>query len=299
MPLFIVLEILDWGLYKFLFHKLLTLKKHTMLRVLFIVPFLLSSCSEKGDYAINAAIAKTQAAAKIAAAELPVDSLLVGIQDKINQAFVQSLISHKNDALVSLGNRLSDLAKTKKQNLIIYWQSYLKYHTAIFYLEGNNKKASEQEVTNAINLLKKVQDKNSEDYALLALMQAFSIQFKTNEAVFISTGLNDNLKQSFAQDPDNIRACYVFASNDFYTPAKYGGGKQAQKYLLKAIALPAQKIKNSYLPSWGKEESYELLIRTYIQQKKIALAKKYYEEGLKQFPDSYIIKQLAPKLADK
>jgi pentatricopeptide repeat protein len=102
-----------------------------------------------------------------------------------------------------------------------------------------------------------------------------------------------------AIDATNIRGYYVFANNDFYTPEKYGGGKEAEEYLLKAIALPAQNIKNEYLPSWGMEESYEILIRLYIQNENWDLAKKYFQEGIGDFPESYAINQLAAKLVRK
>ena len=100
-------------------------------------------------------------------------------------------------------------------------------------------------------------------------------------------------------DSTNLRGYYVFASNDFYTPEKYGGGQDAEKYLIKAISLPDQKIKNDYLPSWGKEESYEMLIKLYIKKEKWVLAKKYFQEGNKEYPESYTINQLASKLVGK
>jgi uncharacterized protein HemY len=96
-----------------------------------------------------------------------------------------------------------------------------------------------------------------------------------------------------------LRAYYVYANNDFRTPEKYGGGKEAETYLLKAVSLPAQMMRNEYLPSWGKEESYEVLIKLYIRQEKWDLAKKYFQEGIKEFPDSYTINQLASKLVGK
>ena len=117
--------------------------------------------------------------------------------------------------------------------------------------------------------------------------------------MFISSSIKKNLKKAIAIDSTNLRAYYVYASNDFHTPEKYGGGKEAEKYLLKAISLPSQKIKNDYLPSWGKEESYEMLIKLYIKKEKWDLAKKYFQEGIAAYPESYTINQLASKLVDK
>ena len=102
--------------------------------------------------------------------------------------------------------------------------------------------------------------------------------------------------QAISLDSANLRAYYVYASNDFYTPEAFGGGQEAEKYLLKALSLPTQKIANEYLPSWGKEEAYELLIKLYIKQEKWGLAKKFFHQGLAEFPESYPINQLAPKL---
>jgi len=97
-------------------------------------------------------------------------------------------------------------------------------------------------------------------------------------------------------DSTNVRAYFVYGSNDFYTPEQYGGGKEAEKYLLKAISMPTQKEKNNILPSWGKEEAYEILIRLYIKKENWDLAEKYFHEGIEEFPDSYSINQLKPKL---
>lgn len=100
-------------------------------------------------------------------------------------------------------------------------------------------------------------------------------------------------------DPENIRANFVYASNDFYTPEMYGGGKEAESYLLKALELPSQKVENTYLPSWGREEAYEMLIKVYIKAEKWNEAKEHYAAGIEEFPRSYVINQLAAKLINK
>lgn len=220
------------------------------------------------------------------------DSLLFGIQDKIYNAFVNKLISPENDELNQLSNELEQLYITNDQNLILYWQSYLQFYSSVYYLKQSNKKAAEKEIDKGINCLKNMKNKNSEDYALLSMLQGFSIQFKAARAMFIGPETKENAKKAMALDSANLRAYYVYASNDFYTPKKYGGGKEAEKHLLKAISLPDQKVKNEYLPNWGKEESYEMLIRIYIKKEKWDLARKYFHEGIKEYPDSYTIHQL-------
>ncbi|MDC9722644.1 MAG: hypothetical protein PSN34_07705 [Urechidicola sp.] len=265
-----------------------------MIRLL-LISLLFVSC--KGN---TTEIAKVEAISYSAQIEqIKSDTLLVGIQGKIYDAFVQSLMSKDNKALSELSNNLDELNKSKKQNLILYWQSYLQFYSSIYYLKKGDKEIAEKEIDKGINWLNEMKNKNSEDYALLAMLQGFGIQFKGMKAMFVSSDIKKNLKKAIAIDSTNLRAYYVYASNDFHTPKKYGGGKETEEYLLKAISLPIQKIKNDYLPSWGKEEAFEMLIKFYIKNEKWDLAKKQYQEGIAAYPKSYTISQLATKLVGK
>ncbi len=96
-----------------------------------------------------------------------------------------------------------------------------------------------------------------------------------------------------------MRAYYIAGSSDYYTPEKYGGGKKVAQHLHKAIELPTQKMPNAYLPSWGKAEAYEILIKWYIRKEKWDLAKEYFQQGVKEFPENYQLNQLAAKLVGK
>jgi len=230
-------------------------------------------------------INKTEIASYLTQSEnVQSDSLLVDIQSKIYNAFVQDRTSPENNALNKLNIRLENLYKAKNQNLILYWRSYLKFYSSINYLIKGDNKSAENAINNGIELIQSVEKKYSEDYALLAMIQSFSIQFNPGNAMYISVDIKKNVNSAISLDSTNMRAWYVLASNDFYTPEQYGGGKEAEKYLLKAISLPAQKIKNDYLPSWGKEESYEMIIKLYIKKEKWDLAKKYFQEGITTFP---------------
>lgn len=227
------------------------------------------------------------------------DSLLVDIQSKIFNAFVQDRTSPENNALNELNIRLENLYKARNLNLILYWRSYLQFYLSINSLINGDNKTAENKINNGIELIESIEKKNSDDYALLAMLQGFSIQFNPMNAMYISADIKKNVNNAMSLDSTNLRAWYVLASNDFYTPEQYGGGKEAEKYLLKAISLPAQKIKNDYLPSWGKEESYEMIIKLYIKKEKWDLAKKYFQDGIAAFPKSYVINQLASELVGK
>jgi tetratricopeptide (TPR) repeat protein len=227
-----------------------------------------------------------------------VQTSLAQIEKRIYTAFVESIMKNDISSLVTIDAELQGITKKNQANLVWYWRSYLNYYKAIYYLRQGDKKQSEEACDEAVNWLDDLENKTSEDYALLALIQSFGIQFKGMKAMFISSKIKKNAKKAIALEPKNLRAHYVFASNDYYTPEKYGGGKQAEKFLLKAIALPDQKVKNPYLPSWGKEQAYEMLIKLYIKKKELENTKKYFKEGIKLYPESYNIKQLAAKLID-
>jgi len=262
-----------------------------MIRLLFI-SLLFVSCTGNTTQKSNSEIISYQKQIE----SFKSDSSIIGIQNKIKTAFAQSLRSKSDRSLIEINTKLKDSAKTKKQNIISYWQAYAQFYTSIFYLANEDKKRSEKEVDKGIDYLKGLRNKNSEDYALLAMLQGYSIQFKGMQAMYIGPEATKNAKKAIDLDSTNMRAYFVYGSNDFYTPEQYGGGKEAEKYLLKAISIPTKKEESSVLPSWGKEESYELLIRLYIKEGNLELAEKYYHKGIKEFPDSYIINQLKPEL---
>ncbi len=224
---------------------------------------------------------------------------LLNIQESIFNAFVKSIMAKDNTPLNLIDVKLSQLYQTNKHDLILYWHTYLQYYSAIYHLEIGDKKGSEKEIDRGIDYIKSIKSKNSEDYALLALLQSFSIQFKGISAPFIAQRVKKNARKAIAIDSSNLRAYFVYASNDFYTPSKYGGGKKAEEYLLKAISLKEQTIKNDFLPSWGKEEAYEMLIKLYIKKENWQKAKTYFQEGITVFPKSYAINQLASELVGK
>lgn len=227
------------------------------------------------------------------------DTLLMGIEGKIYDTFVQCLMQQDHKPLLKLSNELEEFKTIDKGNITLYWRSYLQFYSSIYFLKIGNRAVAEKEVDKGIDWLNEIQTKHSEDYALLAMLQGFSIQFKGAETRDIGSNAKDNGEKAIALDSTNIRAHYVFASNNSYSSLTANGGEEVEKHLLKAISLPAQKVQNDFLPSWGKEQSFEMLIKVYIKMEKWSLAKKYYQEGIKEFPESHTIKQLAAKLVGK
>ncbi|MEL7342181.1 MAG: hypothetical protein AAGM67_16985, partial [Bacteroidota bacterium] len=172
-----------------------------------------------------------------------------------------------------------------------------QYYSAIYYGANGQKDKSERTINQAIERLENLKGKNAEDYALLSLAQSYSIQFQSSfKAVMISSRVKANGEKALAIDPANLRAYYVLASNDYYTPEKYGGGTKAESYLLKALEQPDQAVANPYLPSWGRAEAYEMLIKFYIKKQAWDKAKTQYQAATQHFPDHYQINKLASQL---
>ncbi len=224
------------------------------------------------------------------------DTILSNLQNKIQWAINKDIKAGEIQELEKINQNLASLHKQHPQKIIRYWQAYAQFYTAIAYTELKNKSEAEKANDIGIQFLKELEHKNSEDYALLALMQGFSIPFKGMRVVFISSAAKENAQLAIRLDTTNLRAYYVAANNDFYTPKAYGGGLLVEKYLIKAISLPDQRIKNPYMPSWGREESYQLLIRYYLKNNQPAKAKIYYQKAISLFPQSDRIKRLEEEI---
>ncbi len=228
------------------------------------------------------------------------ENIMENIQNKIEKAFTTAFQEKNPQKMEQLKLQLSNIYKKNPQNMVLYWRAYLQYYSAIYYLVQKNREQSEKEIDKAVEWLEDMKNKNSEDYALLSLTQGFAIQFKSMvKKIMISSKIAKNSKQAIEKDSLNIRGYYAYASNDFYRPERFGGGKEVEKYLLKAITLPEQNIRNSYLPSWGKTKCYGMLIQWYIKKGNREKAKHYYNEAVKLYPNNYSIKNLQTQITQK
>jgi len=223
-------------------------------------------------------------------------NLLDSIQSKIYNVFVADMTRQENVEMKKLNRELLSLSKEKSNAIINYWLGYLQFYQGIFYLQTKQNENAKNEINKGIDIINEIKSKTSEDYALLSRLQSISLQFAGMKVMSLSKVMTENSKTALKLDPENLRANFIYGSNDFYTPEMYGGGKEAEKYLLKAISLPEQKISNKYLPSWGKDEAYEMLIKFYLKKGNKDKAKHYYEEAIKLYPQNFMIMQLSGKI---
>lgn len=218
------------------------------------------------------------------------------IQMEIDNSLSKSLELNSLKPLEQYSKHLTANEMVYSENSIRYWQAYISYQKAVYYLIQGDQSASEESCDFGIGLLNHNDNKNSEDYALLANLEAFSIQFKGAKVLVIAPRLRKNARKAIALDSLNLRAFYVLGSNDFYTPKQYGGGKKTELYLKKALSIPSKKNTNSFSPNWGREESYALLAQFYLEENFPTKAQDIINEGLLIFPENYQLKILLKKL---
>jgi hypothetical protein len=219
------------------------------------------------------------------------DTILNNIQLKITTATYESFAKSNTQKLDAIETFLEGNI-TYNENLKNYWIAYINYYKTIIAMQLKNKDLGSKSNKKGIQILEANKFKNSDDYALLALIKGLSYNYASGmEAPAISMDIAKIIEKGFETDNENYRVYYAQGSIDFYTPKEFGGGAKTENALLKAINLSEKNINNSHLPTWGKEESFDLLIRYYLREKQKDKAKIYLEKSLHFFPNSYILKK--------
>jgi len=226
------------------------------------------------------------------------DSVLFKIESRVENALAISLLSKSSTELDKINTQLVALTEVNKNNRVVsYWRAYNYYYTGVFHFVEENKEKTIETLQLGIDILESISGKSSEELALLAMLQSFTMSSSSSFAIpVIASKVKRNNINAMKLDDKNPRAYYVAALNDFYTPAQYKGGKLVEKYAKKAIELPAQQQPNPYMPSWGKKMAYELLVKFYIREKRTKEAQELYKVALTDFPEDYQLMKLGTEL---
>ncbi|MEJ5052809.1 hypothetical protein [Sphingobacterium sp. MYb382] len=217
------------------------------------------------------------------------DTVLNDIQYIIQKAFNDDIVNKNVKALTSLETSLEQDGG-KDVNLNNYWIAYINCLKTIVAQQQKDSATAKASDEKGIKLLERNETKGAEDYALLALLRGLSFPFASaGEEMNIYYEIEHLLTNGLGLDKKNVRLQYVQAVLDFYTPSEYGGGYKAEKLLINAIEWPETNIDNPQLPTWGKEEAYDFLVQYYLRENKKESAKKYFKEGIFNFPNSTII----------
>lgn len=210
------------------------------------------------------------------------------LQVLIDNSLELALKKRTADPLINVEKTLS----SKKGNIWVYWQAYLQMCKSVYYASVKQEGEAKINLECGITLLDKEQNKTTEDYALLGYMQSQFIRYtKGMESGILSAKSKRNASKSVELDSKNIRGWVVLGIIDFYTPKLYGGKEKCESYLLKAVSLPSQNIRNQYRPSWGKIEAYSLLLAYYNENGKKDKVRQYYKMAIKEFPKESAFKK--------
>ncbi|MEN0045466.1 MAG: hypothetical protein AAF806_00260 [Bacteroidota bacterium] len=219
------------------------------------------------------------------------------IESRIQTAFVQSFMQQSTAELDKI---VGELEKMPVNIWTDYWLAYAQFRKALFYIAQNDAEKSEKIAAIALETAANIKEKTSEHYALQAMIHSFTVQFMRGiQAGVASQKVSSMLKKAKKLDDKNLRAYFVMGSQDFYTPEQYGGGQKVEEYLTQAIALEDQYHDNPILPTWGKDEAYELLLEFYIKKEQYEKAKTLFQEASAAYPNSYRLMQMGNKLVGK
>jgi len=255
--------------------------------LLFTVLSVLPSCSG------NTAVSDTGRPLAEVARQITPNTVLEGIEPRITKAMTRSFLRQDPGPLNRLRTDVNAVEGEEYERLVSYWSSFIDFQLSVFHSEHDELDAGKSAVDRGVATLESVEGKNVEELNLLAFLQGFSTKFADErEQIQISDRAQANIAAAMKLNPDNLRTQYVTGCLDFYTPAEYGGQKVAEIHLAKAISLPANAIDSPYLPTWGKAEAYELMVRYYSAKGDIETARKTLDEGLALYPDDHQLSEL-------
>lgn len=209
-------------------------------------------------------------------------------QGKIDAAFGKSFATGQNQ----INPIISELKQDEAANA--YWIAYAQFRSSIFLQQmGQNDKAAGA-ADDAIQLLQNIEDKNSEEHALLGIIIGYSIAFDPSSAANLSIKAAAQYRNALKKNEKNIRAYLGLGESDFHKPAEYGGGEKVEEYLLKAISLTEYSTENG--ASWGKNRAYHLLASYYLREGETDKAKMYCIQGLNKYPKDAQLNELKKSL---
>lgn len=264
-------------------------------------PTLLSLLLLSGCLALEAAPqSSSQAAAPLAQQQTAATKLqLAGMQQRVQQAFASDMRSGKAEALPALLQLFAAERPTGNRSLEqlhTYWQAYLRFFQTLYYSQHQQHEHAAEAVGEGIKLLEGYGYKGSEEYALLARLEGLATSYAGSKTPQLAMSMAEHAAQAIALDPQNPRAYVVPGVNNYFTPVAFGGKTKVKEYLTKALELPAQQTPSDYLPSWGRDEAYEYLIRLYLDTGARDEAAALCTKALGEFPASPMLQQLKGRI---
>lgn len=214
--------------------------------------------------------------------------------ENVSEQYEDTLDKNISDAIAQkkpelMDGIINDIKNDKKisSDYKKYWSSYVYYKQSILYRNMKDNDGASKSIDLSIDSLKD-NLKTSEDYALYAACKSFSTQFANmTQLGSIAAEVQENAEKSLELNPKNVRAYYVLASQNFYTPKMFGGMTKVEEYGIKGIACPLSQDEEFYTPYWGKVDLYMILLKYYETEKKPKELAKINDLAKKEFPSFF------------
>ncbi len=167
------------------------------------------------------------------------------------------------EEFVSAANHFERIANVEKNEWVPkYWNAY-----TYLFAGMNAKKDDEQDAMydKAMSILESIENTKVDKSEYLTL-KGYIALMKISVSPMSRAPLGTSAAVAYLTEaqkinPKNPRPLYVLGQNTFYTPAFFGGGKDAAKPLLQnAVNLYAEETASTeFMPRWGKGRAEYLL----------------------------------------
>ena len=173
-----------------------------------------------------------------------------------------------------------------------YWKSYLLYQQAANLMATERFEKGKEPLTQAIDTLKGIAPRDVEVVALLGLAAGLRLAYVPRHRIIVANNeVNGYLAEALKLDAENARALYANAIADYNVPEEYGGKKKAEGLLKKALAQPRSQP-SGLAPRWGGREAATLLVRLYLNENRLADARRELVAALAEWPDDPRLRSL-------
>ena len=171
--------------------------------------------------------------------------------------------TQKADELVALANTFDRIGEKEANKWLPFYYSAYASVSILFYspqLTAEEKNKYLDQAQEKLDKAIKVKGDESENYTLQALIYQMRITEPSLGQKY-SMLAYEALAKAEVLNPDNPRVYYLKASNLFYTPAQYGGGKEKAKPLFEKAAqlFKTQSNTDPLAPNWGSYHNNMML----------------------------------------
>lgn len=136
------------------------------------------------------------------------------------------------------------LSKTDQVWLLNYYIAYCNYRLTAYAFSENNKKEANMYVNDGIKRLNACLDSKldcADAYALLSSFYGNKIALNPWSGFWNGPKSGKMIEKAFALEPNNPRIHIISGISAFYTPEKWGGGKEKSR---EAFSKAAELFKN-------------------------------------------------------